>query len=118
MQITTTARHFELTPALKEHIEEKMHGLKRYFDQLLSGHVTLSVQKHEHVAEISIHANNADFIVQGKSEDMYVSVDRAVEKAERQIKRHKEKLRRRKGQVPLNAGLVETAGEDEDAEEA
>ena len=107
MQITTTARHFELTPALKEHIEERMARLRRYFDQLMKSHVTLSVQKHEHLAEISLHANGVIFNGHGKSEDMYVSVDLAVDKLERQIKKHKEKIRRHKGKPSLKEGPTE-----------
>ncbi len=106
MQITTTARHFELTPALKDHIEERMGRLKRYFDQILKSHVTLSVQKHEHVADVWLHGNGVDFKGHGKSEDMYVSVDLAVDKLERQVKKYKEKTRSHKGKPSLSDGLT------------
>lgn len=105
MRITTTARHFELTPALQEHIEEGLEKLRRYFDPLLTGHVTLTVEKHDHVAEISLHANGVDFNGHGKSEDMYVSVDLAVDKLERQLKKYKGKVRSHKGKTSLSEGL-------------
>lgn len=115
MQITTTARHFELTAALRGHIDERLQKLRRYFDRILKAHVTLTVQKHDHVAEISLHGNGVDFNGHGKSEDMYVSVDLAVEKLERQLKRHKEKIRSHKGKTSLSDGLV---GEESSAEES
>jgi putative sigma-54 modulation protein len=106
MQITTTARHFELTPALREHIEDRHQKLVRYFGQLITSHVTLTVEKHQHLAEISIHANGVDFNGRGKSEDMYVSVDLAVDRLERQIKKHKDRLRNHKGKASLSEGLA------------
>ncbi|MCK4546260.1 MAG: ribosome-associated translation inhibitor RaiA, partial [Candidatus Eisenbacteria sp.] len=111
MQITTTARHFELTPALKDHIEERLSKLTKYFDQLIRSHVTLSVQKHEHMAEISLHGSNVDLNGRGKSEDMYVSVDLAVDKLERQLRKFKEKIRIHKGRTSLSEELSDQSEE-------
>ena len=36
MIITTTARHFEASPELVKHIEERIGKLKRYFDHILN----------------------------------------------------------------------------------
>ena len=105
MQIKTTARNFELTPALREHIEEKLEKLNRIFDQILTSHVTLTVERHDHVAEISLHGKPVDLNGHGRSNDMYVSVDLAVDKLERQLKKYKGKLRNHKGKVSLSEGL-------------
>jgi len=47
-----------------------------------------------------------DFNGRGKSEDMYVSVDLAVDKLERQIKRYKGKIRNHKGKPSLSDELT------------
>jgi putative sigma-54 modulation protein len=96
MRITITSRHYELTPALKDYAEKKVYHLKKYFDHLVDAHLTFSMEKYRHVAELTVHANGKDFMGREESEDMYASVDRVVDKLERQILRYKEKRKKRK----------------------
>jgi putative sigma-54 modulation protein len=91
MTITTTARHYQLTPALKEYAESKVLQLKKYFDNIVTAHIVFELEKYRHAVELSIHVNGKDFNGREVSEDMYASVDRVVEKLERQIRRYKGK---------------------------
>lgn len=91
MTITTTARHYQLTPALKEYAESKVLQLKKYFDNIVTAHIIFELEKYRHAVEVSIHVNGKDFNGREVSEDMYASVDRVVEKLERQIRRYKGK---------------------------
>ena len=91
MQIKTTARHFELTPALKDHVEERLNRLTKYAYPILEAHVILSIEKHRHKAEITLHGNGHDFSGNAEAADMYVAVDDACAKLETQIR---ENLRR------------------------
>lgn len=91
MKITTTSRHYELTPALKEHAESKIKHLTTYFDHIVNAHIIFKVEKYRHMVEVTLHANGKDFVSHEESEDMYVSVDRVAEKLERQILKHKGK---------------------------
>ncbi len=92
MIITTTARHFEASPELVEHIQERMSRLKRYFDQILKIRVVMDVQKFRHIAEIIVHVNGHDFTAKEESDDMYNSIDLAAKNLERQIRKFKDKL--------------------------
>jgi putative sigma-54 modulation protein len=91
MNITTTARHYQLTPALKDYAESKVLQLKKYFDNIVTAHIVFELEKYRHAVEVSIHVNGKDFNGREVSEDMYASVDRVVEKLERQIRRYKGK---------------------------
>jgi putative sigma-54 modulation protein len=91
MNITTTARHYQLTPALKDYAESKVGQLKKYFDNIVNAHIIFELEKYRHAVEVSIHINGKDFNGREVSEDMYASVDRVVEKLERQIRRYKGK---------------------------
>lgn len=106
MNITTTARHYDLAPALKDYAEGKVHNLKKYFDHIVNAHVIFSLEKYRQRVEITLHVNGKDFVTLQESEDMYLSVDRAVEKLEEQLKRHSGKLKRRK----RAQGLGEVSG--------
>jgi len=114
MNISTTARHYELAPALKDYAEGKVQHLKRYFDHIVSAHVVFSLEKYRHKVEITLHVNGKDFISEEESDDMYVSVDRSIEKLERQLKRHKDKIKRRKTQQSISDLTTEPLEEEED----
>jgi len=110
MNITTTARHYDLPPALKDYAEGKVHNLKRYFDHIVNAHLIFSLEKYRQCVEITLHVNGKDFVSESESEDMYLSVDRAVEKLEQQLKRHAGRLKRRKraqGLGEVSGGVVE-----------
>jgi putative sigma-54 modulation protein len=102
MKVTTTSRHYDLTAALKDYAESKVHNLKKYFDQIVNAHITFSLEKYRHTVEISVHVNGGDFQAKEVSEDMYASVDGAVEKLERQILKYKGKIKKRKNQPSLH----------------
>ncbi len=92
MKLTTTARHFEASPELNEHIDERMRRLKRYFDQILNVNVIMEVEKFRHIAEVNVHVNGHYFTAKEESEDMYGSIDLAAKSLERQIKKFKGKM--------------------------
>lgn len=112
MIITTTARHFEASPELVEHIEDRIGKLKRYFDHILNVDVIMDVQKFRHLVEVNVHVNGHDFTAKEESEDMYGSIDLSVKSLERQIKKFKEKLidnhhhPKKKGLIPLSAEKI------------
>jgi putative sigma-54 modulation protein len=92
MIITTTARHFETSPELDEHIDERIRKLKRYFDHILKVDVIMDVQKFRHIVEVNVHVNGHDFTAKEESEDMYGSIDLAAKNLERQVRKFKEKM--------------------------
>ncbi|MDD3643353.1 MAG: ribosome-associated translation inhibitor RaiA [Candidatus Krumholzibacteria bacterium] len=91
MKLTTTARHFESSTELNEHIDERLRRLKRFFDHILHVDVIMSVEKFRHIAEVNVHVNGHDFAAKEVSEDMFTSIDMAAKSLERQIKKFKGK---------------------------
>ncbi len=91
MQITVTGRHFEITDALRQHIENKIRKLDRYLDGITDVYVVLSVEKHRHIAEITLQTNRNSIRSLEETHDMYLSVDTVIDKVERQVRRHSKK---------------------------
>jgi len=93
MNIEITARHFDLTPELKEHIEKEVGGLTRYFENIISTEVILDVEKYRQTAEIKLKVYRD--VITGKTDtnDMYQSIEKAVGKVKKQLKKYKEKLK-------------------------
>ena len=92
MQVNLSGHHVEITDSLRNYVNEKIQRLDRHFDQALDIHVVLTVEKLRHKAEATIHVVGNDIYADAIEEDMYASIDALVDKIDRQIKKHKEKL--------------------------
>lgn len=117
MNISTTSRHYELAPALKDYAESKVQHLKKYFDHIVQANLVFSLEKYRHKVEISLHVNGRDFVSVEESDDMYVSVDRSIDKLESQLRRHKDKIKRRKSQQSMSEVAVDSVEEPEEGDE-
>ncbi len=93
MQLTITGHHLEVTPALRTYIESKMERLERHFDHMTNTHVILSVEKLRQKAEATLHVSGGNLFADATSEDMYAAIDSLIDKLDRQIKKHKEKVK-------------------------
>jgi putative sigma-54 modulation protein len=92
MQVSVTFRHVDPTESLKEFASEKVSRIEKYLHSTCDAHVVLSVEKYMHQADITIKAHGVMMRGKEKSDDMYSSIDRAVDKIERQVKRYRNKL--------------------------
>jgi putative sigma-54 modulation protein len=90
MQINITARHLNLTQALSDYVRKKVERCERYFDHVAWAQAILSVEKYRQVAEIIIHAGKTTFRSKEESIDLYAAIDLAVDKMDKQLKKHKE----------------------------
>jgi putative sigma-54 modulation protein len=93
MEITITSRHCDLSPAVKEHTEEKLSRLDRYFDGIQEAQVIISKEKFRYQAEITLKVpGRADLVSTEETTDEITSVDGAIDRLERQVKKHKGRL--------------------------
>jgi putative sigma-54 modulation protein len=92
MQIKLTGHNIEVTQALRNYIEDKFERLERHFGQMTGIHVVLSVEKLRQKAEATLHVAGSDLFADATQEDMYAAIDALLDKLDRQILRHKEKL--------------------------
>ena len=109
MQVHVTARHFEMDPGLKQYVEDKVSHLSHYFDRVDEAHVVLEAEGHRMIAGVTVHASRAVISSEQEATDIRSAFDRAVDKVERQIRRYKDRLRRRKGGESV-ADFAEVAG--------
>jgi putative sigma-54 modulation protein len=115
MQITITGRNLEITDALRRYAEEKVARLQRFVDQIGSVHVSLLIEKYRQIAEITLRIRDLTIRGEESSDDLYCAIDLVVDKIERQIVRHKEKIAEHVGRGPgRSRGREEMLrGEDE-----
>jgi len=113
MKVSITGRHMELTDAIREHAESRLAKTSDEFPRLMSAHLILDVEKYRQMAELVIHAPN-HVVVDAKEEssDMYASIDSAVDKAMKQLRKMRDKMVDHKDHVSLGEmeAKIESSG--------
>jgi putative sigma-54 modulation protein len=92
MQITISGHHVELSAALQEYIKNKMQRIVRHFDHVMDIHVVLGTERQLQKAEANLHVAGANLHAESEHDDMYAAIDLLVDKLDRQVRKHKEKL--------------------------
>lgn len=96
MTVVVSSRHMEVTPPLKAYAEQKVNKLTRYYDRIQEIEVVIDGGKTGRV-EVIVNAEHKNmFIAHEEGSDAYASIDLCVDKLERQLTDHKEKIRNRK----------------------
>lgn len=91
MNIKVVGKNIEITAAIKEYIEKRVERLEKFEGNNTEVTVVCSVEREEQIVEIQIN-QNGDFIrIEERNDDLYASVDLAIDKAERQLRKEKEK---------------------------
>lgn len=94
MNIKIKGIHFDVSEALDAYTYDRLAKMSKLSDNLISADVTLATERNWHIAEITVYGNGFDMHGQEKSKDMYSSIDRVIEKLERQLKKKKGKRSR------------------------
>lgn len=92
MQINITGHRMDVTPAIRAFTEEKFQKLERHFDHITAIHVVFDVEKLRQIAEATIHVSKGELHASAESEDLYAAIDSLIDKLNRQLMKHKEKL--------------------------
>ncbi len=101
MKVRIEERHMEQSDPLREYAISKAEDLQKFFDGIISVEVTMDVEKERRLAKVFAHLINKKVVKSSaESDDMYVSIDSAMDKLERQLKKFNEKLKdKHKGEV-------------------
>jgi putative sigma-54 modulation protein len=97
MNLTISGHHLEVTPALREYVLNKLDRVTRHFDQVVDVNVLLTVENQKEKdrrqrAEVTLHVKGRDIFVENAHEDLYAAIDQLMDKLDRQVVRHKDKL--------------------------
>ncbi|MEW9124683.1 MAG: ribosome-associated translation inhibitor RaiA [Thermotaleaceae bacterium] len=95
MEIKVSGRNLEVTDALRDTVVAKLERFGKYFKEDTEAQATLSVEKNRQILEVTIPINGSILRVEEATDDMYASVDRVIDKLNRQIEKHKTKLEKK-----------------------
>jgi putative sigma-54 modulation protein len=94
MNTNVTFRHMDSSPALRDYAVGKLERVvTKYVHGKVDADIVMSVEKIRHIANFTINIKNLTVKGESRSEDMYSSIDIALDKIERQLRRHKDRLR-------------------------
>ena len=92
MQVHITGRHVEITNSIREHIYDKVDRTLTDFPRVEDVRIILDLQKIEHQAEVLVQGKSIHVEGTSVAENMYTAIDQALDKAERQLRKSREKV--------------------------
>lgn len=92
MNLNLTGNHLDITPALRDYVIAKLDRITRHFDHVIDVNVVLVVEKLRHKVEVNLHTRGKDIHAEAIETDMYAAIDCLIDKLDRQVVKHKEKL--------------------------
>lgn len=90
MNIEISARHFDLTDALKDHVEDKLSVLGKFYDGIDDVHVILELSSGINRAHVQLRGDRIRLDSKAKGHDMYFAFDDCATTLERQLRKFKE----------------------------
>jgi putative sigma-54 modulation protein len=98
MNIAITFRHLEATEPVKAYASDKVAKLQKFLRQPMRARITLAFENKQNRCEAEVNAGPSHFVAAESGEDMYASIDKVIDKLERQIHHeHDASVGRKKG---------------------
>ncbi len=96
MKIAIKGTNFQLSPSIKQYVEEKVGNLEKYIKHVLEAKVELEKDRHHQSgnvmrAEVMLLLGSKILRADASSEDMFASVDLVIPKLKEQISKYKDK---------------------------
>lgn len=98
MRLSITGRHISITDTIKNYAAQKLkHIVDKHSPRWVTkAHVIMDVQRIQQVAEVELHGSSTNIYSKAVSPDMYTSIDKVMDKIERQLVKHKGKYKDKK----------------------
>ncbi len=117
MQVQITGRHMTLTDAIKERTEKEVSQFEKYFDNIISTHVTYDSDKAGCEVTIDVKVHGDMLTTVSKGENPFAALETCTDKMKRRLKDHKERLKERKRHAEPTHEAVQKIVKPEEEEE-
>jgi putative sigma-54 modulation protein len=92
MRIDISGHQIDVTPALRDYVQEKFARVARHYDHHLDARVILSVDKLEQKAKATLNTPGKTLFADAIAPDMYAAIDLLSDKLDRLLVKQKEKM--------------------------
>jgi putative sigma-54 modulation protein len=96
LEITIKGRHWKPTSSFRVYAVERIERLTRFYPKLIRADLVVTQEGYRHHAELRLHGNSVDSLAKAVDVDARTSFDMVLEKQERALRRHKDKMKDRK----------------------
>jgi ribosomal subunit interface protein len=95
MHLQVSGKQIDIGGALRDHVERRLsNGVAKYFDRAIDAHVVFSREAHQFRADCTVHIGHGiKATAEAAAEDAYGAFDAAAERLEKQLRRHKRRIR-------------------------
>jgi len=106
MNISVTFRHVDPSDSIKRYAEEKLAKVQKFLRRPMTARVTVALDKLRHRVEVRVSSGADHYEAHEATEDMYASIDKVIDKLERQIRgtRGAQESRKTRGGATLRVG--------------
>jgi len=87
MQVNITFRQVEVNQPIKDYVRQKVSKVKKYVPEPVTASVVFSTERFLHLCDVTIFSQGKTYKGTESSEDMFSSVDKVMDKIERQLRR-------------------------------
>ncbi|GAB4235488.1 MAG: ribosome-associated translation inhibitor RaiA [Chlamydiales bacterium] len=91
-KIAVTGRNIQVTDAMKSYAIEKVSKIEKFSSRIIDVHIIMDIQKLEHRVDIELKVDHIKITGSASSTDMYASVDSAVDKITKRLRRYKSRI--------------------------
>jgi len=96
MQITLTAKNFDLTDSIKDYVDKKFNMLDKFLDKIIRANVLISKDNHHnkgdvYFCECKLEIPGKDLFVSKDELNMYKAIDKVQDHLREELKKHKAK---------------------------
>jgi putative sigma-54 modulation protein len=91
-RVDIVGKNIQVTEPIRTYLWDKLSKIERFHQHIMHVHVTLEIQKLEHVCAVVLKIDHTQVKVAANSTDMYVSIDRAIERLDHLLARYKSRL--------------------------
>jgi putative sigma-54 modulation protein len=97
MNLTISGHHLDVTPAIRDYVQNKLERIIRHFDQVIDTHVILAIdnlteKEKRQKAEINMRLSGKMVHVESVAQDLYAAIDLLMDRLDRQVVKHKTML--------------------------
>jgi putative sigma-54 modulation protein len=116
MNLTISGHHLDVTPAIREYVQNKLERITRHFDQVIDSHVILCIdnlteKEKRQKAEINLRVAGKIVHVASAAHDLYAAIDMLMDRLDRQVQKYKQMLQNHSN-TPLKRMANETEAEE------
>ena len=105
MNIQITSRHLKVSQSTHDYLKGELQNLEKFYDRMTSSHVILDSEHINKIVEIIINVQGSTVSAKAKSESIGKSVDIALNKITRQLKKFNQKLKDHK-KAPIKENIT------------